>query len=89
MNSKDFPYAKLWLFFILKVNVMASFKRSYKNKPGIFCYICSEYTIVPNRKQVTRLIKLAYHSYLGSKLGDQVKAWYGMQVIYQVSASVD
>ena len=71
---------------------MASTRRSCKNKPDVFCYICSEYTIVPNRNQVTSFIKRAYHSYFGIKLGDQDKAWvttHGMQVMHQVSASVD
>ena len=46
-----------------------------KNKPDVFCYICGEYTIVPNRNQVTSFIKHAYHSYFGIKHGDQDKAW--------------
>ena len=46
-----------------------------KNKPDVFCYICSEYIIVPNRNQVTSFIKHAYHAYFGIKLGDQDKAW--------------
>ena len=50
-------------------------RRSCKNKPNIFCYICGEYTIVPNRNQVTSFIKHAYHSYFGITLGDQDKAW--------------
>ena len=54
---------------------MALTRRSCKNKPDVFCYICSEYTIVPNRNQVTSFIKHAYHSYFGNKLGDQDKAW--------------
>ena len=40
-----------------------------------FCYICGEYTIVPNRNPVTTFIKRAYHTYFGMKLGDQDKAW--------------
>ena len=54
---------------------MALIRRSCKNKPDVFCYICSEYTIVPNRNQVTSFIKCAYHSYFGIKLGNQDKAW--------------
>ena len=77
MNSEDLACANLWLivFFILQVNEMALTRRSCKNKPDIFCYICSEYTIVPNRNQVTSFVKHAYHSYFGIKLGDQDKAW--------------
>lgn len=54
---------------------MASTRRSCKNKPDVFCYICGEYTIVPNRNLVTSFIKRAYHAYFGIKLGDQDKAW--------------
>ena len=61
--------------FILQVSEMASSRRSCKNKPDIFCYICGEYTIVPNRNPVTSFVKRAYHAYFGIKLGDQDKAW--------------
>ena len=54
---------------------MASTRRTYRNKPDIFCYICGEYTLVPNRNPVTSSIKQAYHAYFGVKLGDQDKAW--------------
>lgn len=40
------------------------------------CYICGEYTISPNRNQVTSFIKRAYHACFGIKLGDQDKPWY-------------
>ena len=54
---------------------MASAKRSCRNKPDVFCYICREYTIAPNRKPVTSFITCAYHAYFGMKLADQDKAW--------------
>ena len=54
---------------------MASTRRSCRNKPDMFCYICGEYTIAPNRKPVTSFIRRAYHAYFGIKLGDQDKAW--------------
>ena len=54
---------------------MASARRSCRNKPDVFCYICGEYTIAPNRKPVTSFIRRAYHAYFGIKLGDQDKAW--------------
>jgi len=57
------------------MNEMASARRSCRNKPDVFCYICGEYTIAPNRKSVTSFIRLAYHAYFGIKLGDQDKAW--------------
>ncbi|CAI5785163.1 Hypothetical predicted protein [Podarcis lilfordi] len=54
---------------------MTSARRSCRNKPDVFCYICGEYTIAPNRKPVTSFIRRAYHSYFGIKFGDQDKAW--------------
>ena len=50
---------------------MASARRSCRNKPDVFCYICGEYTIAPNRKPVTSFITRAF----GIKLADQDKAW--------------
>jgi len=63
------------VIFILQMNKMASARRSCKNKPDVFCYICGEYTLVPNRNHVTSFIKRAYHAYFDIKLGDQDKAW--------------
>ena len=54
---------------------MASGRRSCKNKPYVFCYICGEYTLIANRYPVTNFVKRAYHSYFGMKLGDQDKLW--------------
>ena len=50
-------------------------RRSCRNKPDVFCYICGEYTIAPNRKPVTSFLTRAYHAYFGIKLADQDKAW--------------
>ena len=57
------------------MNDMASGRRSCKNTPDVFCYICGEYNVVHNRNPVTTFIKRAYHAYFGMKLGDQEKAW--------------
>ena len=54
---------------------MISARRSCRNKPDIFCYICGEYTIVANRKSVTSFIKRVYLAYFGIKIGDQDKEW--------------
>ena len=54
---------------------MASARRSCRNKPDVFCYICGEYTIAPNRKPVKSFITRAYYAYFGIKLADQDKAW--------------
>ena len=63
------------LFFVLQVNEMASTRRSWRNKPDVFCYICGEYTIAPNRKSVTSFITRAYRAYFCIKLTDQHKTW--------------
>ena len=68
-------YLFFFFFFFLQVNEMASARRSCRNTPDMFCYICGEYTIAPNRKSVTRFITHAYHTYFGIKLADQDKAW--------------
>ena len=49
-------------------------ERSCRNKPNVFCDICGEYTIGPNKKSVTSFISRAYHAYFGVKLADQDKA---------------
>ena len=54
---------------------MASARKSCRNKPDVFRYICGEYTIAPNRKPVTSFITRVYHAYFGIKLADQDKAW--------------
>ena len=54
---------------------MALGRRSCKNTPDVFCYICGEYNVVHNRKPVTTFIKRAYHAYFGMELGDQEIAW--------------
>ena len=67
-------YDQFVLIFDWQVNETASAKRSCRNKPDVFCYMCGEYTIAPNRKPVTSFITRAYHAYFGIKLADQDKA---------------
>ena len=54
---------------------MMSTRRSCRNKPDIFCYICGKHTLVPYRNRVTTFTKQTYHTYFGMKLTDQDKAW--------------
>ncbi len=54
---------------------MASARRSCRNKPDVFCYICGEYTLSVDRKSITRFVKRAYQAYFEIKLGDQDKSW--------------
>lgn len=50
-------------------------RRMCVNKPDVFCYVCGEYTLAPNRNTVTTFIKRVYYAYFGMKLGDQDKSW--------------
>lgn len=50
-------------------------RRMCVNKPDVFCYVCGEYTLAPNRNNVTTFIKSVYYAYFGIKLGDQDKSW--------------
>jgi hypothetical protein len=54
---------------------MASARRSCRNNPDVFCYICGEYTLSVDRKNITRFVKHAYKAYFKVKLGDQDKSW--------------
>ncbi|QQP48991.1 Uncharacterized protein FKW44_009491, partial [Caligus rogercresseyi] len=54
---------------------MASARRSCRNNPDIFCYICGEYTLSGDRKNITGFVKRAYMAYFKVKLGDQDKSW--------------
>src|ERR1700755_3458238 len=54
---------------------MASARRSCRNNPDFFCYICGEYTLAMHRKGITSFVKRAYQAYFQVKLGDQDKSW--------------
>lgn len=54
---------------------MASARHSCMNKPDVFCYICGEYTLAADRKNITGFVKSAYQAYFTVKLGDQDKSW--------------
>ncbi|QQP52525.1 Uncharacterized protein FKW44_004703, partial [Caligus rogercresseyi] len=45
------------------------------NNPDVFCYICGEYTLSGNRRNITGFVKRAYMAYFKVKLGDQDKSW--------------
>ena len=49
--------------------------RQCRNSRDTFCYICGEYTLKPQRRTMTALVKKAYELYFGCKIGDQDKAW--------------
>lgn len=54
---------------------MSSSRRFCVNSPNVFCYVCGEYTLPENRKNITNFVERAYMAYFGVKLGDQDKYW--------------
>ena len=54
---------------------MSSIRRSCVNHCDVFCYICGEYMLKENRKNITDFVKHAYLGYFGVQLGDQDKTW--------------
>ena len=50
-------------------------KRSCKNSPDVFCYICGELTFIKYRRNLTEHVKKLYRAYFGCKAGDQDKNW--------------
>lgn len=54
---------------------MSSSRRCCVNHPDVFCYVCGEYMLKENRKNITDFVKCAYLGYFGVKLGDQDKTW--------------
>ena len=52
---------------------MSSSRRSYRNDPDKFCYICGEYTFKNQRKAITDFVRKIYLAYFKVKLGDQDK----------------
>lgn len=54
---------------------MSSSRRSCLNSPNVFCYICGEYTVAKQRKNITDFVRQAYQAYFGVQLGDQDKSW--------------
>jgi hypothetical protein len=45
------------------------------NSPDIFCYICGQFFIKKQRRNITDFVKKAYCAYFGMKLGHQDKSW--------------
>ncbi|XP_076799763.1 uncharacterized protein LOC143444861 [Clavelina lepadiformis] len=54
---------------------MSSSRRSCRNDPDKFCYICGEYIFKDQRKAITDFVRKVYLSYFKVKLGDQDKPW--------------
>ncbi|XP_028674419.2 uncharacterized protein LOC114664472 [Erpetoichthys calabaricus] len=49
--------------------------RQCRNSRDTFCYICGEYTLKPQRRRMTALVRKAYELYFGSKIADKNKSW--------------
>lgn len=43
--------------------------------PDYFCFICGEYTVIRQQRNVSDFVKKVYFAYFKLKLGDQDKAW--------------
>ena len=54
---------------------MSKLRRSCKNKPDAFCYICGEVTLSKYRRNLSNKIKSLYYAYFGCAVGDQDKDW--------------
>ena len=54
---------------------MSSSRRSCRNDPDKFCYICGQYTFKDQRKAITDFVRKVYLAYFKVMLGDQDKPW--------------
>ena len=56
---------------------MSSSTRTFKckNHPDYFCYICGNFTLPHQRKDINEFVKKAYLTYFGIKIGNQDKTW--------------
>jgi hypothetical protein len=45
------------------------------NSPDIFCYICGQFVIKKQRRNIQDFEKKAYYAHFGMKLGDKDKSW--------------
>ena len=49
--------------------------RGCVNSPNCFCYICGEFVVKKDRRNITVFVRKVYHAYFGVRLGDINKAW--------------
>ena len=54
-------------------------RRSCKNNPNTFCYICGELTLLKYRRNLTDKIKPLYYAYFGLRLETKIK--FGLHTI--------
>ena len=53
---------------------MASVRRSFRNNSDVFCYICGDYTLSVDRRNVIVFVKRAYEACFEVKQGVQDKS---------------
>ena len=81
--NRTFPRCFMFSFFrISGFGVLLKCKICYIKMPrkcvnlvNNFCYICGEITFSSQKRNLTPLVKTAYHHYFGMKVGDQNKSW--------------
>lgn len=56
--------------------------RACKNSADNFCYICGEFMIKKQKRNITDFVKKVYLLYFGIRLGDQDKSWAPHKVCY-------
>lgn len=49
--------------------------RGCKISPDMFCFICGEYTVKKQQRNISEFVKKVYFAYFNLKLGDQDKDW--------------
>ncbi|CAJ0962494.1 unnamed protein product [Ranitomeya imitator] len=54
--------------------------RTVPNDPNIFCYICGNFTVKTQRRNITDFVKRVYFAFFKVKLGDQDKHWASHKV---------
>ena len=55
---------------------MSSSRRRCKYDPDAFCYMCSEYMMKEQKRNINYFVKRAYKAYFDMKLGHQNKPWH-------------
>ena len=54
---------------------MSSSRKRCRYEPDVFCYICGQYMMAQQKRNITDFVKRAYKAYFDMKLGDQDKSW--------------
>ena len=63
------------IVFIFNHRVMSSSRKSYRNAPDKFCYICEKYTFKNQMKAINDFVRKIYIGYFKEKLDNQDKSW--------------